>query len=771
MRLKIIVAFLIIGFITPISHSSAQDISSQDINQIEVSQLSDEQVIEIRNKYESAGLSKEQAIQLMTERGMMPNEAQLLERRLSEIEHDGHSSQAPPSIPEKPSINNSRDTIAIPPPVHVKKQSRVYGSDFFSNPNLQFEPNIRIATPQNYVLGPDDEVQVTLTGLNESNVKSTISPDGNLKLPYAGLVYLNGFTIEQATAQIYAKLQKVYPGLASGQTKLNVNLATVRSIRVAIIGEVVQPGNYTISSLSSLFNALYQSGGPTPKGSLRNIEVIRGNEVIQTLDFYTFLQKGFLESNIRLEDQDVIRVPVYNKRVAIAGEVKRPGLYELKDNETLADLLQYSGGFSDNAYKGMAKVTQVGEKEKSVKDISADMFDRYVLMNADSVYLGSILSRFSNRVVIEGAVYRPGVFELSSGLTLKELIDKADGLRDDAFLSNGIIKRTEPDLDKNMLSFDLHRIISGAEPDIPLMREDSIIIFSKQDLKDKTAITIAGHVRQPGTFVFRKGMSVADAIAMANGFTNDAASHRVEISRLVKNTSDEVSNQLLDLITLDLDSALNNKTNIFLVEPLDYIYVPRLVNYKSLGNVKIRGEVLFPGDYAQQRRDETGPEFIERAGGVTPIGSLANAQIYRNGTRVDIDFTGTDLKQQESALILMAGDSIYIPRNMPFVEVRGAVNNPQLLSYSGTRFMHYINSAGGIKENARLRGAYVQYANGTNQPVKKFLFFRNYPSVTSGSKIIVPEKGPAKLRLGFGELPIITSSLAAIVTMVALFVK
>jgi len=770
MRLNIIVAFLFIGFFIPTSFVAAQNISSQDLSKVKVSDLSDEQVMEIRNKYESAGLSEEQAIQLMVERGLPPEEGKLLQQRLSETLTDGRSN-TPPSIAEKPDIDYSRDSTVVPKNEHVKKELRVYGSDFFSNPNLKFEPNIRIATPRNYVLGPDDEVHIVLTGLNESTVKSKITPDGYLKVPYVGLVYLNGFTIEQATTQIRAKMEQVYPALTNGKTKLSVNLGTVRSIRVAIIGEVVQPGTYTLSSLSSLFNALYQSGGPTSKGSLRHIEVIRGNEVIQTLDFYEFLQHGVLGANIRLEDQDVIRVPVYNKRVAVDGEVKRPGLYELKEGETLADLFRYSGGFNDQAYQGMAKITQIGEKERSVKDISADMFDRYVLMNADSVYVGSVLSRFSNRVVIEGAVYRPGVFELSSGLTLKGLIEKADGVRDDAFLNNGLIKRTEPDLDQKMVAFDLRRILAGTDPDIPLMKEDSVVIFSKQELKDKMDITISGHVRQPGTFRFREGMRIADAIAMANGFTNDAASHRVEISRLVKNTSDEVSNQLLDIITLDLDSTLNNEASGFEIEPLDYIYVPRLVNYRSLGNIKVRGEVLFPGDYAQQRRDETGPEFIQRAGGVTPIGSLANAQVYRNGTRVDIDLTGTALKQNRNALILMAGDSIYIPRHMPFVEVIGAVNTPQLLSYEGSSFMHYINGAGGAKENARLRGAYVQYANGTNQPVKKFLFFRNYPPISPGSKIIVPEKGPPKLHLGFGELSAITSSLAALVSIVALLVK
>lgn len=769
MRLKLLIALILFSF-TPVLGIYAQTISTQDLSKIRVSQLSDEQILEIAKRFEDSGISEEQGIMLLQERGMDANEAELLKQRMSEATMGGKSINTPPANAEKPDISDARDTTPIPDEEHIKKESRIYGYDFFSNPNLQFEPNLRIATPKSYVLGPDDEVNITLTGMNESSVKSKISPEGNLRIPYVGLIYLNGYTIEQATAEIKSRMQSVYPALRSGQTKLNVSLGSVRSIKVTIIGEVVQPGTYTLSSLTSLFNALYLSGGPTENGSLRNIEIVRGNRVIETVDFYSFLQHGYLDKNIRLEDQDVIRIPVYEKRVSVDGEVKRPGLYELKEGETLSDLIQYMGGFSDNAYRGIAKLTQIDDKERSVKDINADLFDRYVLKNADSVYFGSILERFTNRVVIEGAVYRPGVFELTPKLSLRELIEKADGLRDDAFLTNGYIKRTSPDLEKEMISFNLQQVMSGAR-NIPLLREDSVMIYSKQDLKDQTSITVGGHVRNPGVFIYRDGMTIGDVIAMAHGFNNDAASHRVELSRLLKNSTDVVSNQLVDVITLNLDSTQSSQFNTFPLEPLDYIYVPRLVNFSNLGSVKIRGEVLFPGDYIQQRRDETGLEYIARAGGVTPVGSLANAQVFRKGIRVNIDFTDAKSKQNKEAMILMPGDSIFIPQYMPFVEVSGEVNNPQLLSYKGKSFMYYVNSAGGVTENARLKGAYVQYPDGTNQPVKKVLFFRNYPEIDPGSKIIVPKKGPAKIRLGIGEISALTSSLAAVVTMVALFVK
>ena len=771
MRFKFILCALFICLLFPLAKVSAQ-ISTDNLGKVKVDQLSDAQILEISRRFESSGMSEADAIKLLTAKGMDPAEVDKYKERLAQVQAGGKTAKTTNDAtqPKKVESNKNRDTTRFSEANPIKKRSPIYGYEFFSNPNLKFEPNIRIATPKGYILGADDELTITLTGLNESTTNAKVTPDGNVKIPYAGLIYVNGMSIEQATAQIRSKMIKAYPALGSGQTKLNLSLGTVRSIRVTIIGEVVQPGSYTVSSLSTLFNALYQSGGPTERGSLRKIEVIRGNRVIKIVDLYNFLQKGISSDNISLQDQDVIRIPVYTKRVVIDGAVKRPAYYELKEAETLTDLINYTGGFSDLAYKGIAKVSQVGDKERSVKDIPADLFDRFVLKNADSVHFGEILERFANRVVIDGAVYRPGTFELSQGITLKSLITKADGLRDDAVMSNGYIKRIKPDLEKEMVSFNLSNIMSGKDQDINLVREDSVFILSTKDLRDQTSISIGGYVRVPGSFQYRKGMSVADAVSMAKGFTNDAASHRLEISRLIKDTSDTLSNKLVTIITLNIDSALTAQTGNFLLEPLDYIYVPRLVNYRSLGNIKVRGEVLFPGDYAQQRRDETGMEFIKRAGGITAMGSIENAQLFRNGLRVDIDLTGKRKRHQNDLTVLMPGDSLFIPKNLPFVEVIGSVNNPQLLSYSNSNFKYYVDAAGGVTENARLKGAYIRYANGTNQPVKTFLFIKNYPRVTPGSQIVVPEKS-GKNKLGFAEITTVASALTGIISLIAILFK
>ncbi|WP_316849716.1 SLBB domain-containing protein [Pedobacter agri] len=771
MRLKYFICAFLFVFFLSVTSLFAQ-ISADNLSKVRVEQLSDAQILEISKRFEASGISEADAIKLLTARGMDPAEVDKYKERLAGLSSGGKTTKAAPAnnAAAKPQTVSARDTTRISEPKPIKKPSPIYGYEFFSNPNIKFEPNIRIATPKNYVLGPDDELAILLTGVNESTTNAKVSPEGTVKIPYAGLVYVNGLSIEQATNQIRSKMAKAYPALSSGQTKLTVNLGTVRSIRVTIIGDVATPGTYTVSSLSTLFNALYQSGGPTNRGSLRKIELIRNNRVIQVVDLYNFLQKGIQSDNVSLRDQDVIRIPVYDTRVAIDGAVKRPGIYELKPSETLSDLITYAGGFADLAYRGIAKVTQIGNKERSVKDISSDMFDRYTLKNADSVYFGVILERFANRVVIDGAVYRPGTFELNQGVTLKSLIAKADGLREDAVMGNGYIKRITPDLEKEMISFNLGNIMSGKAQDIALMREDSVFITSTKDLRDETSISIGGYVRAPGTFQYRKGMSLSDVISMANGFQNEAANHRIEISRLVKDVTDTLSNKLVNIITINLDSTSIATTGNFLLEPLDYIYVPRLVNYRSIGNVKIRGEVLFPGDYAQQRRDETGMEFIKRAGGITPLGSLENTQVYRNGVRVDMDLTGKRKRQAKDAVILMPGDSLFIPKNEPFVEVNGSVNNPQLLRYANSNFKYYVDAAGGITENARLKGAYIKYPNGINAPVKSFLFIKNYPKVTAGSQIIVPEK-TGKNKLGFAEITTIASALTGIVSLIAILFK
>jgi len=781
MRFKhLLLYILFFAFILSVKNTSAQGFSLGNTANIKVSQLTDEQIIEGWKKLQDSGMSEDDAFKLLAQRGMSAGDISTLKDRVTLLGLQKKTGVKTSSSTEKKMIDYSReknDTVLRPASADMRNlklpgELQVYGSSFFNQSDITFEPNFSVATPKNYILGPGDEVIVLLSGLNESSQRSKISPEGNLGIDHAGLIYVSGFTIEQATNLIKSKMTKVYPALNNGQTHLTVNLGNTRSIKITIVGEVKTPGSYTLSSLSTLFNALYNSGGPNLNGSLRYIELIRNNKIYKTVDFYTFLQKGLMDGNIRLEDQDVIHIPVYKKRVSVNGEIKTPAIYELKENENLEDLINYAGGFTDIAYKGIAKVDQINLLQHEVKDVPSNLFSNYIPHNGDLVQIGAVTNRYTNRIILEGAVYRPGIYELTAGFTLSQLLKSAQGLKPEAYMQLGYIKRTLPNLQKDLISFNPGAVINGST-DIPLLREDSVMILDRDIFTSNQKIFISGYVRKPLTVTYRNGLKLADVLAMAGGFADEAAAHHVEISRIIRNQSDTVATKLVQTFTVDLDSLSGTKQDIAL-QPMDQIFVPRLVNYRPLGDVSVKGEVLFPGSYAVQTRNETVLDFLKRAGGITPFGSLENTQVYRKGTRVSIDLTSTSARDSitNRKMILLPGDSVYVPRVISYVEVAGAVNNPQFISYNGRRFKYYINAAAGTTENARLKGAYIKYPDGLNRPVRHFLFFRNYPSVKPGSKIVVPEKIPdTGLKIGFGDLGGIAAALTAIVSIIAIVHK
>jgi protein involved in polysaccharide export with SLBB domain len=756
-------SFFVLLF-TLLAHLAMAQMPS-NLKNVKVNQLSDQQIVQIWQQFQQSGASEMDAMNILKQKGMSDVEANNLRLRITQMQTNNKGTNFSKGL-VKDSLVSKRDSIAVITPL-LKKQTRYFGFDFFNNPLLSFEPNLQLATPKNYILGKDDELQIILTGLNETSSKGRVSTEGSIQIPYAGLVQVNGLTIEEATARIKSKLLKVYPALSSGKTLLTVNLGNIRSIKVTVIGEAAQPGTFQVSSLASVYNALYLSGGPNENGSLRQIELIRNNKLVQTIDFYQFLLRGIMNNNVRLEDQDVIRFPVYTKRAFMGGEVKRPSYYELKADENLQTLLNFAGGFTDTAYQEMVKVYQVTSKGRMIRDLKKEVFNSYTLFNADSVMVDVVMPEIRNAVTITGAVFHPGQFELNDGLTLGQLVKKADGIREEALTGRGYIKRKKTGKERVMLSFDLDQINAGKQADIPLFREDSVIVLSADDLRNKLKLTIGGEVRMAGDFEYRRGIRLADLIILAGGFTNQAATHRVEISRLDKNTADTLANRLMNLMTVDLDSALQNANSQILLEPLDYINIPRLVNYRNLGYVNIRGEVLFPGDYVLSRRDETAPELIKRSGGGTPIAALQNAQLYRNGVRVEMNLLSDQANKTNIEWLLLPGDSIFIPRQGTFVEVKGFVNTPQLLSFNSTRFKYYISAAGGVNEKGSLKRSYIQYPNGINRPVKRFLFFRNYPKVKEGSRIIVPEKSDAdRSKVSLAEMATITTSLTALLGLI-----
>ena len=384
-------------------------------------------------------------------------------------------------------------------------------------------------------------------------------------------------------------------------------------------------------------------------------------------------------------------------------------------------------------------------------------------------FFEKVLPRYSNRVILTGAVYRPGNYELTDHLSLAQLIKKADGLREDAFVNRGYIKRKKTDSERELISFNTKGIINGTESDIALLREDSVFVLAKDSLQDVPIVTIAGSVRTPGSFQYREGLALEDIILMAGGFTNDAANHKIEISRLEKNKADTLANKMIDVITVDVASDLQHRKAGTLLQPLDYIFVPRLLNYHTLGNIKIRGEVLYAGDYALERRDETVQEVLKRAGGITPYASMNDVQVYRRGLRVGTNLLSEEASKQKEKFLLQPDDSIYIPRNEPFVEVKGAVFNPQILSYEPGSFRSYISKVGGVTDKGNLKKSYIEYSNGINKKIRHFLFFSNYPKVLPGSKIIVPEKNNAERKgISIVEISAFTAILTALVSLASI---
>jgi protein involved in polysaccharide export with SLBB domain len=426
--------------------TSASSISlkaqSTNLSSTRISQYSDQQLQQIWQQAQRGGLSETDAISLLVKRGLPASEVGELKKRLMTLQTRSKSGKN--ELLLKDTSGFLKDSSWVKEVPAIKRKSQYYGFDFFNNAAISFEPNVRLTTPQQYVLGPDDEINIQYTGLNEASVDALVNANGKIVLPYAGSIQVSGLTLDDATRLIKTKMKVAYPAIASGKTQVLVTVTNFKTIRVTVVGEAEIPGTYQVSSLAAFYNVLYLANGPSENGSLRKIELIRNNKVIETIDFYSFLQKGIMSKSIRLEDQDVIRIPVYGKRVTMNGQVKRPMVYELLEKETLQDLLQLAGGYESAAWLGAAKVVQNGEQEKKVKDVPAADFAYFIPRNGDIIEIEKIRAGFSNRVIVAGAVQKPGNYELTTGLTVGQLIRQAEGLRRDALMQRGYLMRQQP---------------------------------------------------------------------------------------------------------------------------------------------------------------------------------------------------------------------------------------------------------------------------------------------------------------------------------------
>ncbi|MEJ5994848.1 SLBB domain-containing protein [Pedobacter sp. Du54] len=796
---------------------------------VKVDDLTDSQIKQLMQRAESIGYDDAQLEQMAAAQGMKDSEIKKLRIRVEKI-RKMEGDQGAPTTNKAPdrsrTYNNQSDTtkkgekekLTSPKDefrLEIQElfeglKPKIFGSDLFKNGNITFEPNLRMATPKNYIIGPDDELLIDLTGDNEKDYQLKVSPDGRIRMEYVGLIAVGGLSVEQAAAKIKREMMATYPAMRTGRTQVSINLGNIRSINVILTGAVVKPGTYTLPSLATVFNALYAAGGPSENGTFRNIQVIRNNEVIRSIDTYDFLINGIQKGNIRLQDQDVIHIPVFKTRVEVTGEVKRFALYELVEGETFADVLNFAGGFSSEAYRAKVKVLQNTNTERRIVDIDASTFEKFKPTNGDKFVIEPILNRFENRVSIEGAVFRPGSFELDKGLTLKQLIKKAEGLTEDAFLYRGYINRLNADNSAGLISFDVSKILEGSVSDIPLKREDKVIISSIFDLRDEYKVAIQGEVREPGDYDFSRQMKLEDLIQMAGGFKEGATPNRVEISRRVKNSDANARGaRTAEIFIVNVDQNLKVLDQKFVLEPFDIVSVRNAEGYAIQQQVKLEGEVLTPGFYTISRKDERISDLIKRAGGLTSLAYADGASLKRPGNEnnsatnknainnkeeedkrllnlkrvqqsgvkdtlslavekelLQSDLVGIDLKKILMQplgtwdLIVEDGDVIRVPKMLQIVKVTGEVLNPNGIVYrKGKGLKQYIHGAGGFTTNALKRNVYIKYANGSAEAANRFLFFRSYPDIKPGAEIFVPKRAERE--------PMTTQAWIAISTAVA----
>lgn len=678
----------------------------------------------------------------------------------------------------------------------------IYGHKIFNTQALSFEPSENLATPQNYRLGPGDEVIIDIWGTSEDHLREMISPEGSIMIAQIGPVYLNGMTISDANKHIKNAFSRKYAGMSEAETDVQVTLGQVRTIQVDILGEVATPGTFRMSPFSSVFHALYLSGGINDIGSLRNIQVLRNNKKVAGVDIYEYLFNGKTNGNIRLQEGDVIIVPPYEQLVSIDGNVKRPMYYEIKPDETIKTILDYAGGFTGDAYSGMVRLERQSGTENELYNIERGEFGSYRLKDGDMITVGTILDRYANRVELKGAVYRPGMFAIGRDIrTVSDLIRKADGLTDNAYDDRALLYREGPDMQLQIIALDLKNIMAGISPDVELKRNDIIEISSIDDLTDRGDITIAGQVTNPGTYPYAENMTVEDIILQAGGLLEGASTARVDVSRrIVDPTSVTATQQLSHVYSVSIDGGFAvGKGEHFVLKPYDRVVVRKSPGYGAQTTVEINGEVLFDGEYVLQRRNERVSELVKRAGGVIEGAYIKGASLSRKLTeaeyiarketlrlamannqagqadslalsKIEVSDTynvGIDLQKALNNpgstydLVMQPGDVLYVPQEQSTVKITGDVMFPNAVVYEpGKKLSYYIDQAGGYGQQAKKGKVFIVYLNGTVAKAKK-----NTP-IEPGCQIIVPSK-PKNSGTDWTKILTLATSFTSVATMAA----
>jgi protein involved in polysaccharide export with SLBB domain len=804
-RLRFIVSIVLV-FISSIIFGQLPSSLPANLSAYRSADVTNEQLAQIVTYVRQNNVSLDQAYNVLLSRGMASSEAQLLrsriERGLQEPGiNNGNNNNNSTSNAGNDSRNNSRYSDTTNNTKVVDNPNKIFGLEIFNNNVFRFEPNLKIATPVGYIIGPDDEINISIYGYQEAKYNLTVSPEGDINIPYVGVIYVAGLTIDQASAKIKSKLAAAgYANIRTGLTKVNVAVGRIRSIQVTVLGEVRKPGTYTLPSLATAFNALYLSGGPNDIGSMRRIEIIRNGNVISHLDIYDFLVKGTQTGNVNLRDQDVIRIPPYDVRVSLTGQVKRTGLFEILPGETFQTLLNFGGGFSDSAYTASVTGYKATDIEKRIIDIDKSEFSTYKPSRAESFVVKKLVERFTNRVTVTGSVYLPGDYELTPGMSLKDLLLKAQGLTENAYKQRGLIRRQQADLTPQLISFNPFEVLQNNTGNISLQRNDSVIISTVSELRDVNTVTIGGEIRHGGTFPFVENMSLKDLVLLAGGFTDAAIPERIEVARRIRKDTFSVADvQIAEVFDVKSIDDLETRGNDVKLQPYDAVIVRRNPGFIEQVNVQVEGEVVFPGPYVLQSKNERVSDLIKRAGGLTlqayeeggyitriNKNSLASEVNTQKVTKMQEQFKDTTHRVEKEIrretdqiavnlnsilaspkgkedIVLEEGDVLTIQKEKMEVRISGDVLFPTSVIYQNKfDLKDYISRAGGFTDNSRKARVYVLYPNGNAGRTKHFLFVKSYPKVTPGSEIIVPKRADTERRkLTTGEVIGITTALTS----------
>ena len=622
----------------------AQDpLGGRDLSTLKVDALSDNQITAIQQKLKQSGMTIDQVESQAIAKGMSPTEFAKLKDRINGITGIvmAKSVKRGNVMSQNVTNNTAKDSTTLT--INTSINTLVYGSELFatssSNSNAA---NKVIATPLNYEIGPNDVIKLVVYGVQEYSSDLTVSKEGKIQVDNVGQIKVAGLSIEAAKTRIKQQMASTaYSSLARGESKLDISLGDIRTIHITIIG-AYKSGTYNVSSLSNVISALSEAGGPNTIGSYREIEVIRNNKIFTKVDLYRFLQYGDQSQNIGLKDNDIIRVPAYKNRVELTGEVKRPGIFEVIGNESFSQILEYAGGFSDNAYSAMVKIIQKNDKEKSVKDLSKTEFGKYQPQSGDVVSISKIINRYQNRVLLSGAVYRPDVYELQAGMRIADLISKADGLKEDAFTGRAQLIRTKPNLLKEMISINLSKALEkNTTENILLQREDELYVNSILEIRDFLKVDLFGEVKTVGSFNYIDSMTVKDIILMAGGFTY-AANKNIEVARLIQYGDKVENNQVTKIFKTEIngDLSFNAGQENIVLQPLDVITITKKVGYTLPEVITISGQVQSTGKYTLSSRVERVSDIVKRAGGL--IGEAYGEGAYIKRKRFDVDSLKSD---------------------------------------------------------------------------------------------------------------------------------